>query len=248
MTAKREKDQPAYPIGSVDKALRLVVMVAENPAGIRIGDAASMLDVAASTAHRLLQMLVHRGFARQDAETKMYHPGETLDRLSDQRERTRQIARPFLESLVGKFSETIHLSTLEGTQALTILSVESPHMLRVGNREGHAQPAARSGMGRVLLSGSTKETIDTALEADGADETRFAQSIDALQQQGYLVQHGEIEAGVSTVAVPVPGPAGKAPYAIGVTYPTGRIEEKNLPNLVQEMTAAAQRLSDELGS
>ena len=247
MTVKREKDQPAYPIGSVDKALRLVVMVAENPAGIRIGDAASMLDVAASTAHRLLQMLVHRGFARQDAETKMYHPGQTLDRLSDQRERTRQIARPILAELVTQFSETVHLSTLEGTQALTIVSVESPHMLRVGNREGHAQPAARSGMGRVLLSGSGKEVIAAALEAEGADRDRYTQSVDSLNQDGYLIQHGEIEAGVSTVAVPVRTTTGKAAYAMGVTYPTGRIEQKNLPGLVEQLKGAAQRLGTELG-
>lgn len=246
MTVKREKDQPAYPIGSVDKALRLVVMVAENPAGIRIGDAASMLDVAASTAHRLLQMLVHRGFARQDAETKMYHPGQTLDRLSDQRERTRQIARPILEELVTQFSETVHLSTLEGTEALTIVSVESPHMLRVGNREGHAQPAARSGMGRVLLSGSGEDIIATALEAEGADRQRYTQSIESLNRDGYLIQHGEIEAGVSTVAVPVCGTASKAAYAIGMTYPSGRIDKQELPGVVEQLKAAAERLGAEL--
>lgn len=246
MNAKSGKDQPAYPIGSVDKALRLVVLVSENPAGIRIGDAATALGVAPSTAHRLLQMLVHRGFARQDAETKMYHPGDTLDRLSDQRERARQAALPVLEELVREFGETVHLGILDDTSALTIASVESPQMLRVGNREGHAQPAVRSGMGRVLLSSSDPATLQPLLEAEGLDAKQFASRLEALRDEGYLVQHGEVEEGVSTVAVPVAAESGAVAFAIGVTYPTGRITADRLPQLASALQSAARRLGEAL--
>ena len=83
MSEQSERDQPAYPIGSVDKALRLLVLVTEKPGGVRIGDAAGALGVAPSTAHRLLQMLALHGFARQDSDTKAYHPGEALARLTN---------------------------------------------------------------------------------------------------------------------------------------------------------------------
>ena len=248
MTAKqREKDEPTYPIGSVDKALRLVVLVSEHPAGIRIGEVAAALSVAPSTAHRLLQMLVHRGFARQDPETKAYHPGETLDRLSDQRERVRQLARPILTGLVEEFGETVHLAMLDGWDALTIASVESPHLLRVSNREGHAQSAVRSGMGRVLLSGSDTPVPAPVLESAGVERGRFEDHLAEIEENGYLLQHGEVEHGVTALAVPVHGRDGESvDYAIGVTYPTGRIDEADLPKLVKAAKTAAAQLGEEL--
>lgn len=247
MTAKREKDEPTYPIGSVDKALRLVVLVSEHPAGIRIGEVAAVLSVAPSTAHRLLQMLVHRGFARQDPDTKAYYPGETLDRLSDQRERVRQVSRPILARLVEEFGETVHLCLLDGWLALTIVSVESPHLLRVGNREGHAQPAVRSGMGRVLLSGHGAPVPSAVLDSAGVDRKRFEAHLAEVESNGYLLQHGEVEHGVSALAVPVYGRDRESvDYAIGVTYPTGRITEKELPRLVDALKTAAVQLGDEL--
>lgn len=241
-----DKGQPSYPIGSVDKALRLVVLLSENRSGIRIGDAAASLEVAPSTAHRLLQMLVHRDFARQDPGTRIYYPGETLDRLADQRGRARQLARPVLESLVDQLSETVHLALLDGTQALTIASAESPHMLRVGNREGHTQPAVRSGMGRVLLSEYEQDALWPMLDAEGMDAVVFKQRMRELDADGCLVQHGEVEAGVSVIAVPVRNTAGRISYAIGVTYPTGRIPENQMPQAIEAVKAAAAQLGAEL--
>ena len=247
MTLKRETDEPTYPIGSVDKALRLVVLVSEHPSGIRIGEVATALGVAPSTAHRLLQMLVHRRFARQDPETKAYYPGETLDRLSDQRERVRQLSRPILAGLVEEFGETVHLCLLDGWSALTIASVESPHLLRVGNREGHAQPAVRSGMGRVLLSGKDTPVPSSVLESSGVDRKRFEAHLAEVEANGYLLQHGEVEDGVSALAVPVYSRDGESvDYAIGLTYPTGRIQDGVVPRLVAALKTAAVQLANEL--
>lgn len=247
MTVKRDKDEPTYPIGSVDKALRLVVLVSEHPSGIRIGEVAAVLGVAPSTAHRLLQMLVHRGFARQDPQTRAYYPGETLDRLSDQRERVRQLARPILAGLVQEFGETVHLCMLDGWSALTIASAESPHLLRVGNREGHAQPAVRSGMGRVLLSGTDTPVPSPVLESAGVDRERFEAHMAEVEANGYVLQHGEVEHGVSALAVPVHGRDGESvDYAIGLTYPTGRIGNEAVPHVVEVLKTAAVQLENEL--
>lgn len=243
---KGEKDQPTYPIGSVDKALRLVIMVADHPSGMRIGDAATALGVAPSTAHRLLQMLVLHGFASQDLDTRAYRPGPTLDRLRDQRERVRQLARPILARLVAECEETVHLAVLDGWSAVTLVTEESPHILRVGNREGNVQPAPRSAMGRVLLSELDGGVPEDALAAAGVDPGQFGAYLEKIHADGYLLQHGELEPGVSALAVPVHGTAGSVAYAIGVTYPTGRIAEDRLPQLVQAAQESAVQLEKEL--
>lgn len=240
--------RPAYPIGSVDKALRLLVIVAEKPGGVRIADAAAALGVAPSTVHRLLQMLVMHGFARQDPATKAYHPDAAMTRLSNPRERTKQLARPVLTALVEEFGETAHLGVLDGLDAVTLLSVESPHLLRVGDRAGHQQPAHRSAMGRVILS--QRPAADVAGEAAAADidvdESLLADVFARIARDGHLLQHGEVEHGVTALAVPVRGSSGVIEYAIGVTYPTGRIAEETVPALTRAALAAAAKLSAEL--
>lgn len=247
MAAGRETTQPTYPVGSVDKALRLLLLVADRPEGIRIAEAAEVLEVAPSTAHRLLQMLTHHGFARQDPVSRIYLPGPTLQRLASPRERIRKVARPILAELVDEFGETVHLASLEGAAALILLSVESPHILRIGDRTGHAQPAHRTAVGRVLLSQfSTAEAMSLLQRAGhGVDEHLLAAGAEKLQADGYLQQHGEAEAGISALAVPVHG-AGRIEYALGVTYPTGRIVPADVPRLAKAMREASARLELEL--
>src|SRR6201984_2117976 len=68
---------PQYPIESVDKALKLLLLLGEKPE-IRLSEATRYLGVASSTAHRLLAMLAYRGFVRQDPVSKVYLPGPSL--------------------------------------------------------------------------------------------------------------------------------------------------------------------------
>ena len=72
-------DKPIYPIGSVDSAMRLLLMIGERDR-VRIAEAAKELGVARSTAHRLMQMLLYHGFVRQDPESKAYVAGPQADR------------------------------------------------------------------------------------------------------------------------------------------------------------------------
>lgn len=242
------REQPAYPIGSVDKALRLLTIVARSPQGVRIGDAATTLGVAPSTAHRLLQMLAHHGFARQDPVGKAYLPGEAIRRLAQPRERVIELARPVLAALVEECGETAHLGTLEGARALTMLSVESPHMLRIGDRAGNLQPASLSAMGRVLLAGRSREQVEALFETEGSTglPEGLHDRLERIAREGVMVQHAQIEPDVSALAVPVRAGSGQAEYAIGITFPTGRVSEEQLPVLIAAARRAAARLESGL--
>src|ERR1700753_4130111 len=83
VTVMREKRQsadssaPQYPIESVDNALKLLLLLGEQPQ-IRLSEATKYLGVASSTAHRLLAMLAFRGFVRQYPASKAYLPGPAL--------------------------------------------------------------------------------------------------------------------------------------------------------------------------
>src|SRR6187399_2389356 len=69
--------EPQYPIESVDRALRLLLMFREADS-IRIADAAGALGVANSTVHRLFAMLLKYGFVAKNDDDRSYVAGDAF--------------------------------------------------------------------------------------------------------------------------------------------------------------------------
>src|SRR5215470_8861033 len=68
---------PSYPIASVDRALRLLLLVGRR-SSVRLSEASQALGVAPSTAHRLLAMLAFHDFVRRDGDRRGYVAGPAL--------------------------------------------------------------------------------------------------------------------------------------------------------------------------
>jgi DNA-binding IclR family transcriptional regulator len=214
-----------------------------------VNEASAGLGVAPSTAHRLLRMIAHYGFVEQDPESKTYLPGPALQRMGRPRERFLEAARPVLRDLAEETQETVHLSVLEQAFAVTLLTAEGPHMLRVGDRTGHALPAWSSAMGRCLLfahdDAAVRALVPSAMTTpDGSPMAQaLLERVRADRGDGFAHHDGEVESGVSVAAVPVRDPAGGVAYAIGMTYPTVRIDREALPAAVTRLRAAAASLT-----
>ena len=71
------KTRPPYAITSVDHALKLATIL-QLEGRLTVSEAAARLDVARSTAHRLLAMLVYRDFAVQ-TQGRAYRAGPVLE-------------------------------------------------------------------------------------------------------------------------------------------------------------------------
>src|SRR3954454_3414974 len=139
---------------SVDNALWLLQMVGERQA-LRVAEAADLLGVARSTAHRLLSALRRRGFVMQDRPNGAYRPGPALHAVgltAISRIDIRRIARPILEELQEETTETASLAVLEGTNIRFVDAVESPRAVRVGNRTGLVRLAHTSAVGKAILA------------------------------------------------------------------------------------------------
>src|SRR5215207_6348767 len=112
---------------SVDNALRLLQLIGERRA-LRAAEAADLLGVARSTAHRLLTALRRRGFVTQDRPNGVYRPGPALYEVglaAVSRIDIRQVARPVLEQIRELTQETASLAVLEGTTVRFIDCAES---------------------------------------------------------------------------------------------------------------------------
>ena len=206
---------PQYPIGSVDRALKLILLLGEQPR-IRLTDAAKHLAVASSTAHRLLAMLQYRGFVRQDPASKAYYPGPALMSVAlsvFNRIDIESAAQPVLRALSERLRESVHIGMIEGADVRFIAAAEGPTAVRVASRLGRCMPAHCTSTGKALLARLCDADIahlypDDELERVTAhsvgSRTELLGELSRIRQQGYAVSREGSEEGVASVAVPIP--------------------------------------------
>ena len=254
-----DNGNPAYPIGSVDSAMRLLLMISERDR-VRIAEAAKDLGVARSTAHRLMQMLVYHGFVRQDAESRSYVAGPRLIGLGLKLVRkmdVRNIARPYMMSLSAELGETVHLFVLQAERNVLCLdSVEGPRGLRVGSRTGIVLAAHACSSGRALLA--TLPTDDVMEMYPSPKLPRhehctitlrsdLLELLESARHLGYSVQRDEIEPEVSTVSAPLRNNHGPASFAFVVALPTSRLLDGAVATIGEAVVRSARDVGAALG-
>ena len=253
------EEKPAYPIGSVDSALRLLLLVALRDR-VRIGEAAADLGVSPSTAHRLMQMLVYHGLVRQDAETKAYLAGPELISIGLQVTRKLDIpavAHPLMEELATEFRETVHLFVLQPRgRVLCVDSVEGSHGLRIGSRVGSLLPAFASSSGRALLATMPVEEVKGLFPGGRLPQVQpgtihsraeLLKRLDLVREVGYAVQYDESEAGISAVSAPVRLGGNVATLALTLALPTTRVQQDLMPTLGEAVSRTASMIAQKLG-
>lgn len=243
---------PQYPIESVDNALRVLLLLGEQPK-LRLTDVSQYLGVASSTAHRLLAMLQYRGFVRQDAASRSYVPGPTLDGLAFgvlRRLDVRTRARPVLERLNAALQETIHLGRLEGSDVHFIDSIESDRALRVGGRLGRSMPAHCTSTGKALLAQLPEEELRQLYPEEHlvqltprsiGTRAELLVALADVRARGHAESAGESEEGVSSLAVALRSTRSPR-LAVNVSVPASRMSEDVKASILGSLVAAADEL------
>ncbi|MEB8338257.1 IclR family transcriptional regulator [Streptomyces endophyticus] len=251
------KTPPPYPIASVDHALRAATIL-QMEGGATVAQLAERLDVARSTAHRVLAMLVYRDFAVR-GEDRVYRAGPVLELAAHSQSlvsRLRTAALHHLHRVVDLLDETTNLIVRTGDTVRFIASVECRQSLRVGNREGMVFPAHRTTTGLLMLAELSDEELEEVYAAeryrdrpaDRPDLPRLRTELKRLRRNGFAVNKERSERGLVAVGVPVRDQGGTALAGLSVSMLGVRYDPQRLRPLVATLEAAAQALGREFGS
>lgn len=244
---------------SVDNALQLLQLVGERHA-LRVAEAADLLGVARSTAHRLLTALRRRGFVAQDRPNGAYRPGPALYEIglaAVSRIDIRRVARPVLDRLRETTQETVSLAVLEGTSVRFVDCAESLRSVRVGNRTGIVRPAHASAVGKAVLAGLSDAELDRrypdptlppATTAAALTETAALRAeLEVIRAQGYALNWEESADGVCAVSVALRDTVGQPLAGLGVAAPSSRIgSPEALRAFVPDLRAGADAVLERL--
>jgi DNA-binding IclR family transcriptional regulator len=257
-TSKADALLPQYPIESVDKALRLILLLGERPE-IRLSEATRYLGAASSTAHRLLAMLQYRGFIRQDQVSKVYHAGPALTSVAFAilgRIDVEATAKPVMRRLSERLRESVHIGILDGAAVRFVAAVEGPAAVRVASRLGRTMPAHCTSTGKAMLAQLSDEEIGRLYPEEDLEQvtqhsigsrTELLKELGRIRQRGYAVNREESEEGVASLAVPIPTRAPGLRFALNAAAPTHRLKTSQYPKMVAVLVEAAKEIGDRIG-
>ncbi len=249
---------PAYPIESVDNALRLLMMFGNNRR-LRLSEARDALGVGQSTAHRLLAMLVYHDFVRQDPISRVYVAGPTLLKIGLSAANTmdiRTLARDILEELRDETQETVHLAQLDGRTVHFLDAAESGRALRVTGRIGRSLPAHATSVGKALLADLSDEQLETLFPQELIGEPQTDKTLTSRAQlqaqliktrrRGYALSSGESEHGVASIGVAVRDSDQHAVAALSIAAPISRLTPSKARDTATKLKMAAEALGQRL--
>lgn len=248
---------PKYPIESVDNALRLLIAFTEQRS-LGVSDASQLLGVAPSTAHRLLAMLVYRGFIQQRNVREDYGPGPAMLQLARSVLRSidlRTVAQQPLQELVAEVHETVHVVVRQGTDILFADCVEGDFALRAGSRVGQTVPAHCTAGGKAILSSMSDERLRkmyrdmplTPLTPESVrDLDELIRDVGEVRARGYALNFEEAEVHLNAVAAGIQNPEGQAWAAVTLAAPAHRLSAERAAEIAPAVVRSAERISDGL--
>lgn len=249
-----------YNIRAVDRGLTVLSVLSDGKPRL-LTDVSADIGLNNSTTFRLLATLASHNYVERNERTGEYTLGLAcleLARAYHAGNSIRRAALPHLERLRDDSTETVHLAVLDKMEVVYLEKLHGLHAVGLmTSRVGARLPAYCTGLGKALLAYADPQAVrDYFYQHDliGYTDTTI-QNLDELmlhleqiRSRGYAFDHGEREAEVCCVAVPLFNADGQAVAALSISGPQTRlnpIEEKTY--LVEMARQVAHNISARLG-
>ncbi len=247
---------------SLGRGLEILLALGEEEAaadgGLGVVRIAQLVGREKTQVSRALKTLAEHGLVDREADSLRYRLGWRMFTLAARAGDSALLAAApdLLSGLVESLGETAHLSVLNGTQVLTLLSEQPPTTVRASGWSGRTVPAYCTSSGRALLFDHGRAELDEvfaghALPARGIcsprDVAELHRLIAAAHARGFAVVDQELERGLVGVAAPVRDFRGRIVAAINVSAPKFRFGVQLETVGGPEVRRAAGELSRRLG-
>jgi DNA-binding IclR family transcriptional regulator len=244
-------------VESVRRALRILRCFSLDDPELGVSEIARRLEMHKSTVHRLIATLEMEGFVHQVGGNryalgwKLFELGEAVRGLYS----TRDAILRHLRHLVDATGETAHLAVLDEGDVLYIEKVESSRPLRMPSSVGKRIPPHCTALGKVFLAGLSEpdlwkyvyRPLQRFTPNTITDPDRLRSEVEMVRDQGFAVDHEEIEEGLMCIAGPIVDDRAAVCAAVSIAGPASRIGHRQ-SEFVVAVTSACAALSAELGA
>jgi IclR family transcriptional regulator, KDG regulon repressor len=251
---------PADKVKSVTKVLDILEHLGAAQGVVSVSDLARATGLNVSTAFRLLQTLMARGYVEQERSNRGYFLGPRIFQMGTaylQGSDLATIARPHLEALRDTVGETAYLVMFSRGEIVQLCKADGKQAVSAAIRSMVREPAYCTATGKVLLSALSGEEFDkyvqnVALESFTpqtlTSKAELRREIAKVRDSGFAVDNEEFVPNLCCVSIPVPDHNGGASVAaISIAMPKMRFRKTLVPRWCEQMRAKAQLITQQLG-
>lgn len=221
---------PATHSQTLDRGLRALEVLAEQPDGMTVSELAAALGTHRAGVYRLLGPLVDHHLAVRAHDGRYALAAGLIQLASAVKPRLRDAAQPVLQRLADELRATAALTIRDGDEAVVALVVPP--------REPRMHIAYRVGMRHPLTQGSPGLVLLAALPPAPSEP----ENISLVREQGYAVSRGELLPGATGVAAAIESPGHEPEASVSAVW----IEGIELDEAAGAVMAAAREISSAL--
>lgn len=246
-------------VQSVDRSLSILEVLSDYENGLGITEISNKVNLHKSTVHRLLATLIYKGYVQQNEENNNYELTLKLFELGNKKVEKMNIvtaSKPYLQEMMSKTNEVVHLVIREGTEIVYIAKVESQNVIRMHSRIGMRKPVYCTAVGKSMLAYMPEDEIEKiwrnsdikkSTEDTIIDFEKFKENLKLVKQRGYATDEQENEIGIRCVAVSILNYKGEVCGAISISGSIISFTEEKKEEFSKLIIEYAIKISRELG-
>jgi len=247
-------------VKSVAKVLDILEHLGSSQGAVSVSDLARATGLNVSTAYRLLQTLMARGYVEQERSNRGYFLGPRIFQMGSaylQGSDLAAIARPHLEALRDAVGETAYLVMFSQGEIVQLCKADGKQAVSAAIRSMVREPAYCTATGKVLLSALAPAEFDKYVQGVALEsftpqtltsKAELRREIAKVRDSGFAVDNEEFVPNLCCVSIPVPDHNGGASVAaISIAMPKMRFRKTLVPRWCEQMREKAQLITQQLG-
>jgi IclR family acetate operon transcriptional repressor len=247
----------SFQIKVLDKAIRILELLAQSNRGIRLKDLISVASLNKSTALRILRALESHELAARDGSGAFVLGSRVFWWENCYRRNFELLAvvRPVLEKLRDLTGETVTFSILMGQQTVVIDQVVSRNVTSTRFELGLSAPLNAGASGRVILAHMKQDEQKKFLRFSHlrylTDQTitsrvKLERELKRCCSKGFTVSRGERTPSTCSIAAPVLARAGQLAGVVSIVGPTDRLRRTAIKSIAPILVSETQLLGQQI--
>lgn len=241
-----------YSIKVVDKALKLLEILADHEEGVTLTQLASYVSLTRNSTFRILQTLHAKGLVERGSKAGIYRLGFCSVTLAQKMMKNMSVvnyAHPVLEELARTLNEDVYLTVLKDDDVLFLDMVDCHQQIKTAPLLGRMVPLLTNAAGKVMKSFESRDIIWRRFKRKGTQELeKLDEELKEIRTKGVAVDSGGLGDGIISVAVAIRDYTGRVVGAITLIGPSFRVLAGSLETeIIPSLKNSADILSGKFG-
>lgn len=258
-TAPDHENVKHQSIRAVDRAIRILSVLAANDAPQTLTEIARASDLNPASALRMLRTLHAQNLVQVTPAGDRYLLGFRILEFSQALLRQLDIvalARPIIRAVRDEWDETTGIGMRTGDFWVHVVEVESALAIRRVSNLSERLPLYAGSTGKVFLAAMTDKEFEHYLErtpliplspTTPADPGALRDEIALVRERGYAVSRNERGEGAAGIAAPIYGHDDQVIAALTISGPVTRFSGERFEACIATVVRASTQLSEALG-